>query len=49
LGLYQSNAETTAQLLKINNVPVISPLSKDVGRPYGNLFQTIPSPEVVKK
>tara|TARA_R110002126_G_scaffold284572_1_gene434368 strand:- start:315 stop:2264 length:1950 start_codon:yes stop_codon:yes gene_type:complete len=45
---YQSNAEATAQLLKINNVPVISPLSKDVGRPYGNLFQTIPSPEVVK-
>ncbi|MBC5841127.1 LysM peptidoglycan-binding domain-containing protein [Flavobacterium sp. F-380] len=45
---YQSNAEATAQLLSMNNVPVISPLSKDVGRPYGNLFQTIPAPEVVK-
>jgi len=45
---YQSNAEATAQLLSVNNVPVISPLSKDVGNPYANLFQTIPSPEVVK-
>jgi LysM repeat protein len=45
---YQSNAESTAQLLSVNNVPVISPLSKDVGNPYGNLFQTIPAPEVVK-
>jgi LysM repeat protein len=45
---YQSNAEATAQLLSINNVPVISPLSKDAGNAFGNLFQTIPSPEVVK-
>lgn len=45
---YQSNAESTAQLLSVNNVPVISPLSKDVGNPFGNLFQTIPAPEVVK-
>ena len=45
---YQTNAEATAQLLSVNNVPVISPLSKDVGNPYANLFQTIPSPEVVK-
>lgn len=45
---YQSNAESTAQLLSINNVPVISPLSKDSGNPYSNLFQTIPAPEVVK-
>lgn len=45
---YQSNAEATAQLLKLNNVPVISPLSKDAGRPFANLFQTIPAPEVVK-
>jgi hypothetical protein len=45
---YQSNAESTAQLVSANNVPVISPLSKDVGNPYGNLFQTIPAPEVVK-
>jgi LysM repeat protein len=45
---YQSNAESTAQLLSLNNIPVISPLSKDAGNAFGNLFQTIPSPEVVK-
>jgi LysM repeat protein len=45
---YQSNAETAAQLLSVNNVPVISPLSKDVGNPYGNLYQTIPTNEVIK-
>lgn len=45
---YQSNAESMAQLVSGSNVPVISPLSKDVGNPFGNLFQTIPSPEVVK-
>jgi LysM repeat protein len=45
---YQSNAETTAQLLSATNVPVISPLSKDVGSPHANLFQTIPTSEVVK-
>lgn len=46
---YQSNAETAAQLLSVNNVPVISPLSKDVGNPYVNLYQTIPTGEVLKK
>lgn len=45
---YQSNAETAAQLLSATNVPVISPLSKDVGNPYVNLFQTIPTVEVVR-
>ncbi|UFH35353.1 LysM peptidoglycan-binding domain-containing protein [Flavobacterium acetivorans] len=45
---YQSNAETTAQLLSAANVPVISPLSKDIGNPYANLFQTIPTVEVVR-
>lgn len=45
---YQSNAEATAQLLSANNVPVISPLSKDVGNPYANLFQTIPTVDVVR-
>lgn len=45
---YQSNAESTAKLLSANNVPVISPLSKDAGNPYSNLFQTVPAPEVVK-
>jgi LysM repeat protein len=45
---YQSNAETTAQLLSVNNVPVVSPLSKDVGNSYANLFQTIPTNEAMK-
>lgn len=45
---YQSNAETTAQLLSAANVPVISPLSKDIGNPYANLFQTIPTVDVVR-
>jgi LysM repeat protein len=45
---YQSNAETVAQLLNENNIPVISPLSKDVGNPFDNLYQTIPTAEVMK-
>ncbi|UQD56389.1 LysM peptidoglycan-binding domain-containing protein [Flavobacterium sp. K5-23] len=45
---YQSNAETIAVMLKEYNVPVISPLSKDVGNPYSNLYQTIPTNEAVK-
>jgi LysM repeat protein len=46
---YQSNAETIAQLLKEQNIPVISPLSKDIGNPFNNLYQTIPASEVIKK
>jgi LysM repeat protein len=45
---YQSNAETVAELLNEQNVPVISPLSKDVGNPFNNLYQTIPASEVIK-
>ncbi|MCG9793822.1 LysM peptidoglycan-binding domain-containing protein [Flavobacterium algicola] len=45
---YQSNAEVAAQILATSNTPVISPLSKDVGNPMRNLFQTIPSQETVK-
>lgn len=45
---YQSNAETAANLLKERNIPVISPLSKDVGNPFNNLYQTIPTNEVIK-
>ncbi|MCW2120850.1 LysM peptidoglycan-binding domain-containing protein [Flavobacterium sp. 7A] len=45
---YQSNAEIAAQLLATTNTPVISPLSKDVGNPIRNLYQTIPSPDTVK-
>ncbi|WP_281336105.1 LysM peptidoglycan-binding domain-containing protein [Flavobacterium eburneipallidum] len=45
---YQSNVEKTAELLSKNNTPVISPLSKDLGNAYPNLYQTIPSNETLK-
>ena len=45
---YQSNAEKTAELLSATNVPVISPLSKDFGTAYPNLYQTIPTTDVLK-
>ncbi len=45
---YQSNAEAAANALKLNNVPVISPLSKDSANPIDNLYQTIPSNDVVR-
>jgi LysM repeat protein len=45
---YQNNLETTAQLVSNKNVPVISPLSKDIGNPYSNLYQTIPTVENLK-
>ena len=45
---YQNNVEKTAELLGKNNVAVISPLSKDLGNAYPNLFQTIPTNEALK-
>jgi LysM repeat protein len=45
---YQSNIETTAQLLNSNSVPVISPLSKDIGNAFPNLYQTIPTSDNLK-
>ncbi len=45
---YQSNVEKTAELLGKNSVPVISPLSKDVGSAYPNLYQTIPTNDALK-
>ncbi|OCB78432.1 muramidase family protein [Flavobacterium crassostreae] len=45
---YQSNAEVAAQAVRLTNVPVISPLSKDLGNAYPNLYQTIPTSEEVK-
>ena len=45
---YQNNVEKTAELLIKYNVPVISPLSKDIGNAYPNLFQTIPTNEALK-
>lgn len=45
---YQNNAETTARLLGGNNVPVISPLSKDAGNSIANLYQSVPVNDVLK-
>ncbi|KAF2508381.1 LysM peptidoglycan-binding domain-containing protein [Flavobacterium zhairuonense] len=45
---YQNNAESTANSLRIYNIPVISPLSKDVANPIDNLYQAIPSNDVVR-
>lgn len=45
---YQSNVEKLAELLGKNNVPVISPLSKDQGNALPNLYQTIPTSETLR-
>ena len=45
---YQNNIEKTADIVIKNNVPVISPLSKDKGIAYANLFQTIPTTDALK-
>ena len=45
---YQSNAEETARLLSANHVPVISPLSKDEGGAIANLYQTVPSNDLLR-
>jgi LysM repeat protein len=46
---YQSNVEKTASLLRNSNVAVISPLSKDVGESFPNLYQTIPTTDALKR
>lgn len=43
---FQGNVEKTAQML--GNVPVISPLSKEAGKPFANLYQSIPSTDMTK-
>ena len=45
---YQTNAEAAANSLRLYNVPVISPLSKDTANPIDNLYQSIPTNEVVR-
>lgn len=45
---YQTNVEKTAELLSANQVAVISPLSKEVGKFYPNLVQTITSPILIR-
>ena len=39
---YQQYVEKAAELLGDKNVPVISPLSKEIGKSYPNLFQSMP-------
>jgi len=45
---YQSNAEAAANSLRLYNIPVISPLSKDKANPIDNLYQSIPTNDVVR-
>ncbi len=45
---YQNNLEKAADLLSGQNVPFISPLSKDVGTPFSNIYKSIPSNETLK-
>ena len=40
---YQTNVEKLAELVSSNNVPVISPLSKEMGKSFSNLYQSMPS------
>jgi hypothetical protein len=45
---YQANIEKTAELLSASQVAVISPLSKEVGKSFPNLVQTITSPNIIR-
>lgn len=45
---YQQYAEKLAELLNSSNVPVISPMSKESGKAYSNLFQAMPSSDFAK-
>jgi LysM repeat protein/ABC-type branched-subunit amino acid transport system substrate-binding protein len=45
---YQANVEKLAELVEPNKIPVISPLSKEVGKKYSNLYQSMPSSELLR-
>lgn len=45
---YQYNLEKTTELLGKNSVPVISPLSKDIGNASPNLYKSIPNNQVLR-
>jgi len=45
---YQVNVEKVAAALQSKNIPVISPLSKEDGKSYSNLYQSVPNAEAVK-
>ncbi|MGV3697150.1 LysM peptidoglycan-binding domain-containing protein [Flavobacterium sp.] len=45
---YQANVEKLAELVEPNKTPVISPLSKELGKKYSNLYQSMPSAELLR-
>ena len=45
---YQSNVEKLAELVEPSKTPVISPLSKEVGKKFSNLYQSMPSLELLR-
>ncbi len=45
---YQIHSDKLASLLESNNIPVISPLSKDAGKSYKNMYSTMSSGDNVK-
>jgi LysM repeat protein/ABC-type branched-subunit amino acid transport system substrate-binding protein len=45
---YQSNVEKLAEMLEPTKTPVISPLSKEDGKKYSNLYQSMPSAELLR-
>jgi LysM repeat protein len=45
---YQNQADRLAGLLENFEVPVISPLSKDQGKPYSNSYTSMPSNDLLK-
>lgn len=45
---YQANVEKLAQLLSSSKTPVISPLSKEIGTIYPNLYQSTPTTDFLR-
>ena len=45
---YKIHSDKIAELLELDNVPVISPLSKDTGKNFKNLYSSMPSSEFIK-
>lgn len=45
---YQHHVEKVAELLEKDSIPVISPLSKEKGTAYRNLYQAMPSSDYTK-
>jgi LysM repeat protein len=45
---YQQHAEKAAELLGKADIPVISPMSKEAGKPFANLYQAMPSTDAGK-